>query len=411
MSENKAAGVVAEFNPFHKGHEYLLKEVRNAGFSEIAVVMSGNFTQRGEAACALKEARVRAALLCGADLVVELPLPFAISSAERFSYAAVSILNSLGCLDSLVFGSETADTIALCDCAKKLNGLDGSPLLAQKLKEGSSFVKARADALKEICSNSCGNSCGESYEKILSNPNDTLGIEYIKALSKLGSSMKPHAVKRRGAGHDDEGADGETASASAIRELLLYGKTEKALSFLPAESAKIMRGEIEAGRAPYKSDKASLLMLDRLRRMSKEDFLNLPDVSEGLENRLFAAARSAVSLDGFLGEVKSKRYTLARIRRIALCAYLGVTKEYAASEPPYVRVLGFNSRGLKLLTKAKKSAQKPIFSRYSDFKSADALSKDFFELECRASDLYCLGLPTVLPCGSEEKFMTLRVSD
>lgn len=400
MSEIKAAGIVAEFNPFHSGHKYLLKQARNAGFEEIAVVMSGNFTQRGEAACALKEARVRAALSSGADLCLELPLAYAVSSAERFSYGAVSILNSLGCIDSLVFGSETADTMALCDCADKLSQLDGSPLLAKKLSEGCSFVKARSEALKEIG--------GEKFEKILSNPNDTLGIEYIKALKKLDSKMTPFAVKRQGAGHDEKSIDGESASASAIREFLAKGEFEDALSYLPNESANILRAEIEAGRAPYLSDKASLLMLDRLRRLSKEDFAVLPDVNEGLENRLFAAAQSAVSLDDFLMSVKSKRYTLARIRRIALCAYLGVKKEYAACEPPYVRVLGFNNRGLKLLAKARKAANKPIFSRYADFKAADGLSKEFFELECRASDLYCLGLPVILTCGSEQKFKTVK---
>lgn len=402
------AGIVAEFNPFHNGHALLIEKTREAGFSHVAVVMSGNYTQRGEAACLGKAARVRAALLCGADLVLELPLPWAAASAERFASGAVGLLTALGCVDALSFGSESGDLALIEKCATKLSELDGSEELALSLATGSSFPKARAEAL------------GGELAALLKGPNDTLAVEYVKAINRLSSPLRPYAVRRVGAAHDAvtetrsekpevSGQTGErpTASASALRKMLISPRPETAFPFMPKKAAEAVAAELEARRAPFQESLAVPLMLAQLRRMDAEDFLRLPDVTEGLENRILRAVRSACSLEEFYFAVKSKRYTLSRIRRIALCAYLGVDRSLCAASPPYLRVLGMNPRGREILRAAKKLAALPIVGRHAGFMRLSDFSKKIYFLECRATDLYGLCLPKIQPCGLEQKFETV----
>lgn len=401
MKKAKTAGIVAEFNPFHNGHALLLKKTREAGFSHIVVVMSGNYTQRGEAACMLKEARTRMALSCGADLVIELPLPWAVSSAENFAFGAVSLLNALGCVDALSFGSECGNANLLTRCAERLPELDGSSELAKLLRQGYSFPKARALALGK----------DENLAGLLDNPNDTLGIEYIKALKRLGSPIEPFVVERIGARHDGSpalGGDVMTASASYLRSVLNSDDPLRAKDYIPKSAAEILEKELSEFRAPFQSSRAEILILSQLRRLSVDDIKSLPDVSEGLENRILRAIRGACSLDELYAAIKSKRYTLARIRRIILCAYLGVDCSFTAAPPPYIRVLGFNARGQQILQRAKKSAVLPIVTRHADFAGLDGALRSIYELECRATDLYALCLPRALPCGLEQKFKTVR---
>lgn len=393
----KIAGIVAEFNPLHNGHALLMKKVRNAGFTHIAVVMSGNYTQRGEPACLLKSARCRAALLCGADLVIELPLPFAVSSAENFAKGAVDILNSLGCVDSLCFGSESGDLSKLENCADRVLEINGSPLLSEKLKLGYSFPAARAIA------------AGKEFSEILNSPNDTLAVEYIKSLITLKSTVKPFAIRREGARHDDTEISRSAASASAIRTLFSSGKFSEAFDFIPDEAAEIFKGEISAQKGPFDFGKFELPLLSKIRSMSAQEFAEIPDVAEGLENRIFSAARKSCSLLQLYSEIKSKRYTMSRIRRIILCAYLGIDRSFTSSPPPYIRVLGFNERGAEILRAAKKSALLPVFMRHADFAVSDDLSRKLYALECRSTDLYTLCLPEPLPCGFEQKFSAQRL--
>ncbi len=397
----KIAGIIAEYNPFHNGHALMIKKTRAAGFSHIAVVMSGNFTQRGEAACMLKSARVRAALQSGADLVMELPLPFAVSSAENFAYGAVSILASLGCIDTLSFGSECGDIKRIKECANLITSLNGSKRLSELLALGYSFPKARALAL------------GGEMSEFLQNPNDTLAIEYLNAIKKTGKAINVFAVKREGAGHDEETVSEKapeseaSASASKIRSIISKGQIEEAEKFLPPSCAKILAEEFAALRAPFLNEKAEPLILSQLRRMDINEISRLPDVSEGLEFRIKRAVQSACSLDGLYNAVKTKRYTLARIRRIILYAFLGIDRSFMATKPPYIRVLGFNSSGAEILREAKKSAELPIITRHADFEKTDDFSRKIYALECRATDLYSLCLPTVSPCGGEQKFKTI----
>lgn len=400
MNGIKTAGIVAEFNPFHNGHELLIKKIRQMGFSHIAVVMSGNYTQRGEPAVMLKSARARAAVLCGVDLVLELPVPFSVSSAEKFAFGAVSILNSLNIADALCFGSECGDIGQLEICAEKLYETDGSPKLADELKNGVSFPKARANALNE-------------YSEILSNPNDTLAIEYLKALKKLGSPMMPTAIRRAGARHDGDPAPHENImipSASALRQIVNSGTPWSVKKYMPKRSFLTLAEEMINLRAPFQYTFAEPLILSKLRVLNKENLKTIPDVTEGLENRIFRAAHDACSLEELYSGIKTKRYTLARIRRIILRAFLGIDSSYTASPPPYLRVLAFNGRGQELLRLVKKASVLPIITRYADVSRLDDSAKRLYDLECRASDLYTLCLPKTLPCGYEQKFTAIKIS-
>ncbi len=392
-----AGGVVAEFNPFHSGHALLLRKAREAGCTHLAVVMSGNYTQRGEAACLRKEARVRAALLCGADLVLELPLPWAVASAERFAAGAVGVLEALGCLDLLFFGSECGDTARLQGCARRVLELDGGEALARELSSGKSFPQARAAALG-----------GEAAE-LLRSPNDTLGVEYCKALLRQNARMRPLAVPRQGAAHDAPPEGGAIASASALRELLARGELSRAADFVPAPAWEIYERELREGMGPFLPARMEPLLLGQLRRLAPADFLRLPDVSEGLENRLWRAARASCSVEELYAAVKTKRYALSRIRRVFLCAFLGVQKEWAARPAPYLRVLGMNARGGELLRRARRTARLPICARHADFARAGVEARRVYALECRAADLYALCLPRALPCGQEERYAPVRL--
>jgi predicted nucleotidyltransferase len=390
----KTAGIIAEYNPFHNGHAYHIAKTRETGCTHIVAVMGGNFTQRGEAAVFFKQARCFAALHGGADLVIELPLPWAISSSGRFAFGGISLLDSLGCVDTLSFGSECGDPQLLREALHKVEALNGSAGLKEQLQKGYSFPRARQAAAQAAFP-------GESLP--LAGPNDILAIDYLKALSELGSSISPLAVKRAFAAHD-AGALGNFASASHIRGLILKGRARSWLKFVPKSAAQIYAAEIAAKKAPPSPEKISTAVLARLRTMGTEELARLPDVTEGLENRIFEAVKSAAGLDELYFAIKSKRYTMSRVRRVVLAAYLGMSKEAAPASPPYIRVLGASTRGLELLGAAKTAAKLPIVTRTAQINEIGGFAKTVFELECLASDLYALCLPRPLPCGLEQQY-------
>ena len=388
------AGIIAEYNPFHNGHAYHIERTRNAGCSHVVVVMGGCFTQRGEPACMRKQPRCEAALRNGADLVIELPVPWATASAETFAYGGVYLLNALGVVDVLSFGSESGNTSALTGLAAQILSLDGSESLAAALRTGVSFPRAREIALAKTDPDSVS---------LLRHPNDILAVEYLKAAARLGSRMRPLAVLRSGSGHDDPLPGGTVASASHIRRLLTEEPAEKALRYVPESAAAVYRREIAEGHAPLQSTAAETAVLSYLRRLGARDFAALPDVCEGLENRIAGAVRRADSLDGLCAAIKSKRYTLSRIRRIVLSAFLGIDREIRAGPPPYIRVLGMTRRGAELLDAARPAAALPIVSRHADFASLGERARRVYALECLASDLYGLCLPRRLPGGDEQR--------
>lgn len=384
-------GIVAEFNPFHNGHKYIVDTLKANGENTITAVMSESFVQRGDCACMSPYERTKAALLNGVDLVLSLPVPYATASAERFALGGVTVLGSMGCIDALGFGSECGDVECLTKCAKAITTEEFSPLLENRLSEGLSFPTARQKALRDMY--------GDAFADALSSPNDLLGVEYIKAIDKNKFPIKPIAIKRVGVSHDSNEVSVNFCSASAIRSFLKNGNEFK--EFMPEESFEILNEAVLSGNAPADFTKLENAILYKLRTMSIDDFKKIADVSEGLEYRFFEAVRNSVTLTEILEKVKTKRYTHSRLRRIVLCALLDITEEYTDIPVAYIRVLGFNEKGAEVLKQAKNTATLPIVTKSSDIKYLDENAKKIFELECKARDIFslCLSVPQV--CGKE----------
>ncbi len=390
------AGMICEYNPLHLGHEYFLRRLRACGATHIAVVMSGNFVQRGDAAILSKWARTRQALQCGADLVVELPLPWAMAGAERFARGGVALLEALGA-DVIAFGSECGNLERLREASQALSSPQLREAMHESLQQGSTFAAARQTAVEKLY--------GGETAALLRGPNNILGIEYLKALGQTGSRMTPVTVKRRGSTHGAEETDGGYASSGQIRSLLRKGQNVSSL--MPPTAYTVLREEMAANRAPANPLYAERAILSRLRCMEQSEFAALPDLSEGLENRIRSAARQAATLEELYRLAKTKRYPMARIRRIVLSAFLGLKADQVSGSPPYLRILGIGARGPEILHRA--TAKLPIFSRASDRTRLNPYAREIADLESRATDLYALCLPKAAPCGLDqtEKVITL----
>lgn len=388
----KIVGVVAEYNPFHNGHKYMIDKCRENGAEYVAAVMSGNFVQRGGAAVMDKRARAAAALNSGVDLVIELPVPYAVSTAELFARGGVSLLASLGCVDTLAFGCETADAALLENTAEAVCDVRVHGLIKDELAGGISYAAARESAVRSLY--------GDEIANVLGSPNNILAVEYIKALKKLDSDMDIYPVYRNGADHDDLRINGEFASASVLRILMERGD-ERYKKFMPKSSIEEFERLKSIGRAPATSDNSERAILSRLRMLSAEDIKKSPDVSEGLENRIYNAIQSATSLEELYDIVKTKRYTHSRIRRIVTALYLGITPEDTKGEVPYIRVLGLNERGREILRLAKDTAKLPVIMKASQINGLSDEAKHTFELECKATNIYNLSTPRILPCGTD----------
>ena len=382
-------GIICEYNPFHRGHKWQIDELRRlAGEEESAVVcaMSGNFVQRGDFAIERMHARAEAAVRGGADLVLELPLPWAISSAEGFARGGVSVLRAASVVDTLAFGSECGDAAKLQRAAKALLRVDFPDALREELAKGLPFAAARESAARALI--------GE-YAAVLREPNDILGVEYCKALLQSSSAIEPLAIPRKAVGHNEGAAEG-FASASHIRALLANG--EDASAYLTAESAAIYVRERAAGRAPVTMENAERAVLSRLRAMREEDFARYDSGNEGLYRRFYGAARTAASVDELLSAVKTKRYAYARLRRLLLAAYLGVAAD-VPPEVPYLRVLACSERGRKLLKTIKKTGSAPVLTKSADVRVLGEEAQRLFALTARAADQYVLAYPELRAAG------------
>ncbi len=383
----KTAGIVAEYNPYHNGHRYLAEKLRKQGATHIAAVMSGHLVQRGEPAFFSKWARAEAALRCGVDLVIELPSLYAALSAERFALAAVTLLERMGCVDWLGFGSESGDAGLLWKTAETCTSPKTNALLRTELAKGAAYAAARQAAVERLA--------GAEAAAVLSRPNDLLGAEYCKALQRLRSSIVPVAVGRIGAEHDASSASREIASASLVREKIRNGEPFQA--FVPEPARAVYDAELARQTAPCRMEQLETALLFQLRRYSPADFAALPDVSEGLESRLYRAAQAARSLEEFYSLAKTKRYAHARLRRISLYAALEIGKRDLEISPPYLRILGMNARGKEIAARMKESAR--LSYGVSLAKLARMGGNRVAELETRAGDLFSLGLPVPFPSG------------
>ena len=379
----KTAGIITEYNPLHYGHLALIQAVRQqfGGDTAIICAMSGDFVQRGDFALVRRHARAEAAVRSGADLVLELPLPWAVSSAEGFAQGGVEVLTATGLLDVLAFGSECGDSAALLRTARALEG------------KGDSFAAARQRAVAALLS--------PSDAALLSDPNNTLGIEYCRALLRVGAAPALFTIPRTGAAHDATPENAGGYSASAIRHLLAEGRRADALSRMVPAMRAVYEAEETAGRAPVFAAACERAILARLRSMTPAEFDALDTGHEGVGQRLYNASRNAATLDAVLDNAKTKRYAYARLRRMVLWAYLGLTPAKLPASVPYLRILAANETGRALLGRMRKTARLPVITKPAAIRSLSPDAHRLFETESRAADLYALAYPELTEaCGS-----------
>lgn len=387
-------GIVCEYNPFHNGHEYQILKSREllGGDSAIVCVMSGDFVQRGEAAAFSKFARAEAACCCGADLVVELPLPWVLSSAESFARGAVSILAALGA-EYLSFGSECGALPPLERAAETIAAEEFHDKVKEIMERESrlSYAAARQRALETAL--------GEEGA-IISEPNNILGVEYIKAIRAFGSKIRPVTFARTGATHDGVSGTGSYRSAAEIRAMLARG--ENASAYIPQRAHIIFERETAQGRS-LDRERLEIALLSRLRMFDEEYFEALRDAGNGAGRRLYEALRQGGGLTESLMEAKTRRYPLARMRRISMCAALGISADMAEGEPGYARILAANEKGCGLLGELRGKAAIPIVTKAAAVKQMPGKIYKVFAAGADAHDLYTLAYAgkSMESCGND----------
>ena len=391
---SRVLGIIAEYNPFHNGHLYhIAKSKEETGAQYVVAVISGNFVQRGNTSIVNKWTKARMALLNGADLVIELPTVYSISSAENFAEGAIKILNSLGIVDTLSFGMEAKDISTLNNIA---NVLYSEPkeyvtILSHELKKGNSFPKARENALMMYLNDI------KRYANIMAGSNNILGIEYLKALKRTKSTINPVGIKREKVLYNDKYIVDEFASATAIRKMLMTKQLGDISKVMPRNSYLLLGEELKKGHYVIDISRFEKEIIYNLRRMSIEDIAKLPDVSEGLENSIKNAADSCNTIEELVNIVKTKRFTQTRIQRILLYSLLGITKkqmEMSRKITPYVRVLGFNNKGKELISEMMRLNPKlnvvTSVKKYIDTVANKNL-KEMLETDILATNVYTLG--------------------
>lgn len=386
----RICAIISEFNPFHNGHKHLIDKACKLGYTHKIAIMSGNFVQRGEPAIISKGARARAALKNGINMVIEIPSVWAVSTSERYARAGVSIADSLGCVDSLVFGSESGNLEALSSIAKILDDPNFPNYLKKYTETGITFAKAREKAAQEMLKNL-------DTSLYMQNANDNLAIEYIKNLNKINSKIIPISIKRA------EGVN--IISASKIRNLVYSGIDFK--NYLPKNSEEIIHDEIKNELAPTNTKNAEKMILYKLKSLSKNEFKALPDISEGLENRFIKVLNNSENIEKILLEIKTKRYTMSRIKRIIMAAVLGITNEIQKKDVPYIRILAADEKGIEILKKLKNSTL-PIITKYSETKNLSTFGTKIFEKECFCTNIYGLFLENVKNLPPEQQFKLIR---
>lgn len=350
----RAVGIVAEYNPFHLGHAHQTEVLRRMGFDTIIAVMSPSVVQRGEVAMFPLDVRVKAALGAGVDLIVCIPAPFAIMSAEGFARAGVEILAALGGVQAIAFGSEVGDISEIINTKNALSGTKFKQILAIKLATGMEFAKARAIAAAEVYPNA---------EEILRHPNNILGVEYCRAISELEADLTPIALTRVGAGHDDSIHSGNMQSASALRKLVIQHDKSAFNNGVPPICVSIYNKAVANGEISD-SAKFDTAVLSRLRSLTLEDMAKIRGTNEGLEYRLYNAVQKSTTLDQLYTTLKCRRYSHARMRRLVLDAALGYTNDMV-KRVPYVHILGANEKGIEIIKLATAFGAKPISSSLS----------------------------------------------
>ena len=392
---SRITGIVAEYNPFHKGHAYHLKKARELTDAEhLVVIMSGDFVQRGAPAMFDKYLRTRMALLNGADLVLELPVSSACASAEYFASGAVQVLDRLGCVDALCFGSESGDTAALAACAEALltEHTAYQHTLRSLLKKGYSFPAARKEAFADL-------NRPESLAGLLDSPNNILGLEYIKALKRSNSKIQPFALKREGAGYHDKDLSASFPSATAIRNFLkeipagdkkIPSGYDGFLTNTMPSSAALLAADRLSGESPVWEDDLSLLLRYKLMLHTPQELSMYSDMSPELARRIHARLNEYQSFSQFSALLKTRELTYTRISRALLHVLLNIkAEERPLSAPPYARILGFKKADRGLLREIKEKAEIPLITKAADYqKLLGETARGKFRQDLFASNLY-----------------------
>ncbi len=385
----KILGIVAEYNPFHNGHLYHLKkslEYTNA--EATVVVMSGNFIQRGEPALLDKFTRADTAVKNGIDLVIELPLYYSVATAETFSYGAVKLLSECG-VNFLSFGAETNNLEKLKNIASLLSNepTSYSAELKKQLETGISYPEARSNTVSKLLGIS---------NNILTKPNNILAVEYLKALYSLNPNIEPVLIDRVDSGYHDTDSNTNILSATGIREKLK--NNEDIDLYVPEITLNYIK-------TPIFIENFEENIMYALRKMSLENIKDLPDVTEGLENRILYALSYSKSLSELIDNIKTKRYPMTRVKRILMSALLDISKTNlntfnSIGGPLYIRVLSFNEKGRELLSEISATSSLPIITSVNKFlEKATELQKEMLLADILATNIYTL--------ATKEKTMNL----
>lgn len=389
---NGILGIISEYNPFHNGHLLHLQDSKKLTHTDFTIaVMSGNFVQRGDTSIVDKWTKAEMALKAGVDLVIELPTLYAISSAENFAEGAIRILNSLGIVDYVSFGSEIGEISPLNDVAQVLykEPKEFSALISKQLRSGLSYPKARELAIQMYFGSS------QKYTEILENPNNILGIEYLKALKKYKSPIRPITLKRKYSDYNSADVKSGIASATAIRTMLQNNKNIHYV--VPFETYELLEEKKKNEQIITSLSVFSKEIIYTLRKMTLSEIASLPDVSEGLENKIKSAVNTSNTLEDLISKIKSKRYTQTRIQRILLYALLNISAKdmnMSRKQMPYIRVLGFNKHGKKIISAIANNnpklqiivSVKKFMENNTDKHLHTMMSKDIF-----ATNVYTLG--------------------
>lgn len=335
----RAVGIITEYDPFHAGHAWQIAQARQMGAQAVVVCMSADLTQRGGIALLPPQVRAKAALQMGADLVIALPNPCAVQSAEAFAAAGVAVLSAIPQLDSLVFGAEIPDAQGLCQVADVLQTEEFAAGVRALNQKGVSFAVARATVAGQL---------NPKAAEILASPNNNLGVEYCKAIAMQKSHLKPIPIQRVGAAHGQQ-TPGENgfASASMLRRLWHTEGVDSLAEYVPPSALELYQQAAQRG-LDLDLKAFDIAVLSRLRGMSVDQIADTRGTAEGLEHRLFKMLRKAITLEQLYDDIKTKRYTHARLRRYVLCAALQYTDDLPQT-PPYLHILGATRTGLSML--------------------------------------------------------------
>lgn len=397
-------GIITEYNPFHYGHLYHLQKAKEVSGSDTTIcIMNGNFVQRGKAAMLDKWVRTKMALANGVDMVIELPLLYGIRSAEYFATGSIGLLDKTGIVDSIVFGSEAGNILPLNEVARLLTEEDNyfKSRLQNNLVKGLAFPIARENAIKEYLSvNPDDISCNpEQILEVLSEPNNILGIEYIKALMKLKPNIKPYTIKRMGSSYHSRDIDSKIASATAIRKKIYREGPEAVKTFLPEETYSLLSEKFQNNNIILQNDYLGIMQLSAIRKLNTEQLREFSELDNGLENRIYNEAHSTGDIDNLIEKIKTKSFTRTRIQRNLLHIFFNIReKDFRLIDrkgPQYIRVLGVRNERKDLLSRLHKNSSCQVIinpaKHLSEIKlsSKDPVIKSL-SYDILASDIYSL---------------------